>query len=89
MARSCRQCASAFEVTPFDLALLDKLSPVFSEKKYPIPPPTLCPDCRQQRRLLWRNERALYRRTCDLCRKSIVSMYPQESPFPVYCSECW
>ncbi|MDD5041185.1 MAG: hypothetical protein PHX87_02845 [Candidatus Peribacteraceae bacterium] len=88
MAR-CRQCSSAFEVTPFDLALLDKLSPIFGGKKYSIPPPTLCTDCRQQRRLFWRNERALYRRTCDLCKKSVVSMYPAPSPFPVYCTECW
>lgn len=89
MNRQCRQCASAFEVTPFDLALLEKLSPVFNGKKYAIPPPTLCVDCRQQRRLLWRNERALYRRSCDLCKKSIVSMYPADTPFPVYCTECW
>ena len=89
MSTHCKQCSSAFEVTPFDLALLDKLSPVFGDKKYPIPAPTLCPDCRQQRRLFWRNERSLYRRTCDLCKKSIISMYPQGSVFPVYCNECW
>ncbi|MDD5470008.1 MAG: hypothetical protein PHO92_04405 [Candidatus Peribacteraceae bacterium] len=89
MSPRCKQCSSAFEVTPADLALLDKLSPVFGGKKYAIPPPTLCPDCRQQRRLFWRNERALYRRTCDLCKKAIISMYPQGSAFPVYCNECW
>lgn len=72
-----------------DLALLDKLSPVFAGKKFSIPPPSLCPDCRQQRRLLWRNERSLYRRLCDRCKKSIVSMYPASAPFPVYCTECW
>jgi len=89
MPYSCRQCASAFEVTSADLALLEKLSPIFGGKKFLIPPPILCPACRQQRRLLWRNERALYRRACDLCRTSIVSMYPAGSEFPVYCSECW
>jgi hypothetical protein len=89
MSYSCKQCASAFEVTPADLVLLDKLSPVFGGKKFAIPPPTLCPDCRQQRRLFWRNERSLYRRTCDLCKKSIISMYPQGSAHPVYCTECW
>ncbi len=89
MSHSCKQCSSVFEITQDDLAFLDKLSPVFHGKKYAIPPPALCPDCRQQRRLFWRNERSLYRRTCDLCKKSIVSMYPQESVFPVYCTECW
>jgi hypothetical protein len=33
--------------------------------KHQIPPPTLCPDCRQQRRLSFRNERNLYKRKCD------------------------
>jgi len=87
--KSCSQCGTPFEVTQDDLALLDKLSPVFGGKKFSIPPPTLCPDCRQQRRLFWRNERSLYRRTCDLCKKSIISMYPAGSAFPVYCTECW
>ncbi|MFH0851395.1 MAG: hypothetical protein V1876_01465 [Candidatus Peregrinibacteria bacterium] len=89
MQKSCSQCGAAFEIASVDLALLDKLSPVFGGKKFSIPPPTLCPDCRQQRRLFWRNERSLYRRTCDHCRKSIIAMYPAGSPFPVYCTECW
>ncbi|MBU2213049.1 hypothetical protein KJ996_00215, partial [Patescibacteria group bacterium] len=80
---------SPFEITQDDLAFYDKISPTFNNKKYPIPPPLQCPDCRQQRRLFWRNERSLYRRTCDLCKNSIVSMYPQVSAFPVYCSKCW
>ena len=91
MQNTCRNslCKQSFEIAPADFALLDKLSPVFGNKKYVIPSPTLCPDCRQQRRLFWRNERSLYRRTCDLCEKSIISMYPQGSAFPVYCTECW
>ncbi|MFH0769860.1 MAG: hypothetical protein V1926_00610 [Candidatus Peregrinibacteria bacterium] len=89
MTQTCRQCSAPFEVTPADLAFLAKISPVFCGKKFTIPPPTLCPDCRQQRRLLWRNERNLYRRTCDLCKKSIISQYSPDKPFTVYCTECW
>lgn len=40
------------------------------------------------RRMTWRNERSLYSRTCDLCQKSMVSMY-KPSDIPVYCHECW
>jgi hypothetical protein len=49
----------------------------------------MCPDCRRQRRLLFRNERTLYRGNCDLCKKSFISTFPANAPFPVYCSDCW
>lgn len=42
-----------------------------------------------QRRIAHRNERTLYRRTCDLCKKESVSIYPQDAPWPVYCATCW
>lgn len=89
MQKVCKQCQAQFEVTPKDLDFYDKVSPVFQGKKYSIPPPTLCPDCRQQRRLSWRNERTLYNRNCDLCKRHIVSVYPMAALFPVYCVRCW
>jgi hypothetical protein len=69
----CKHCQSSFEITDKDLELYDKISPSFPSpdslvsglKKIQIPSPTLCPDCRQQRRLSFRNERNLYRRKCD------------------------
>lgn len=54
-----------------------------------VPPPTLCPDCRQQRRLIRRNEKNLYLRPCDMCKKQVVSIYPASREFPVYCTNCW
>ncbi len=54
-----------------------------------VPAPTFCPMERHRRRLAWRNERTLYRRKCDLCRKTIISIYPSNALFPVYCPECW
>src|SRR3989344_1755445 len=30
-----------------------------------------------------------YKRPCNLCNASIVSMYHSEVPFPVYCQKCW
>ena len=89
MQKTCAQCPASFEITAEDLAFYEKVSPVFGGKKLLIPPPTLCPDCRQQRRLSWRNERNLCRRTCDLCKKEVVSIYRPPTPFPVYCNECW
>jgi len=42
-----------------------------------------------QRRLMWRNEKFLYRRKCDACQKNIISIYHQDSPYTVYCQKCW
>jgi hypothetical protein len=58
----CKQCNSSFEITDKDLEFYDKISPTFNGEKFEIPAPTLCSDCRQQRRIVWRNERKLYRR---------------------------
>ncbi|MDO8641589.1 MAG: hypothetical protein Q7R33_08655, partial [Nitrosarchaeum sp.] len=38
---------------------------------------------------VWRNERKLYKRDCDLCKKSFIFMYPKDTIFPVYCRDCW
>ncbi|MFA5799870.1 MAG: hypothetical protein WC840_02825 [Candidatus Peribacteraceae bacterium] len=89
MQCTCRQCQAAFEITSDDLVFYDKVSPVFNGKKELIPSPTLCPECRQQRRYAIRNERNLSRRTCDLCGKDMLSMYSTDKPFLVYCPSCW
>ncbi len=89
MQRSCTQCGQTFDLPETDLALLDRLAPVFAEKKELIPPPTLCPDCRWQRRLCFRNERKLYHRKCDLSGRSMISMHPTGTSFPVYYITEW
>ncbi len=89
MNKNCTKCTQQFEVTPQDLTFYDKVSPVFGGKKKQIPEPTLCPDCRRQHRLAFRNERKLYHRKCDLCSKEIISTYSTDSPYTVYCLSCW
>jgi len=54
-----------------------------------VPNPSLCPDCRQQRRLAFRNERFLYHRKCDLTGKEIISIYRPDSPYKVYSQDEW
>ena len=89
MQRDCANCGLGFEITDDDLAFYASVSPVFNGKKYSIPPPTHCPECRQQRRLTVRNENNLYSRTCDLCDKSIVATFDDKSPYTIYCPDCW
>ena len=89
MQKNCRQCTQKLEVTDEDLKFYDKISPVFGGRKFPIPIPTLCPSCRQQRRLVFRNERKLYHRKCDLTGKEIISMYSPDKKIKVYDREVW
>ncbi|NCQ82485.1 hypothetical protein GW750_06910 [bacterium] len=44
---------------------MKKVSPKIGTKTFDIPLPKLCPEERQRRRLMFKNERKLYRRTCD------------------------
>ncbi|MBI4994880.1 hypothetical protein HZC21_04540 [Candidatus Peregrinibacteria bacterium] len=78
--RQCKQCQLEFLVYDDELAFLQRKE---------IPLPTLCPDDRRRLRLSFRNDRKLYRRKCDLCQKTIISVYDENAPFPVYCSPCW
>ncbi|MCX6807480.1 MAG: hypothetical protein NTZ80_01570 [Patescibacteria group bacterium] len=87
--KTCPKCQSQFEITQDDLLFYDKISPIFNGKKFQIQAPTLRPDCRQQRRMAWRNERTLYSCQCGLCHKEIVSLYSPASRYPVYCNSCW
>lgn len=90
MQQICTHCQSAFDITHDDLAFYEKISPVFNGKKELIPPPTHCPDCRQQRRLACINELNLVPDQCDLCKKRILTHYsPDRRPPTVYCRECW
>lgn len=41
------------------------------------------------RRLAWRNERSLYKRTCDLCKNDVIAIYSADKPFTVYCPSCF
>ncbi|MBI5414957.1 hypothetical protein HZA38_05610 [Candidatus Peregrinibacteria bacterium] len=87
--KTCKNCSAEFGITDEDLKFYDKISPIFGGKKYEIPPPTLCPDCRMQRRMTFRNERHLYYRTCDLSGKSIISYHHTNKGFPVYDHHEW
>jgi len=89
MQQSCTHCGTPFKITKEDTAYLERVAPFIGDTKFAIPPPTHCPDCRQQRRLAWRNERFMYRRKCDFSGQDIVSMYPPDSPFKVYEQEIW
>ena len=80
MNKKCDLCSKDFAIRPEDRIFYEQVS---------APLPESCPDCRMMRRLSFRNERTLYKRPCDLCKKDGVSLYPPGTPFPVFCHPCW
>lgn len=87
--KSCKQCSISFDITDRDIKFYEKVSPIFWWKKYSIPSPTLCPDCRRQRILAFRNERNLYRRQAHNSGKDIVSIYSPDKPYIVLEQDFW
>ena len=65
------------------------MSPVFDGRKYDLPTPVFCPHVRMQQKAMFRNERNLYQRTCDLTHAPIISMYRPEALHPVYEPRAW
>lgn len=78
--KNCQNCKNEFTIESEDFNFYEKMK---------VPAPTFCPDCRFQRRLLFRNNRVFYRRECALCNKSILAVYNQSKPYTIYCKECW
>lgn len=78
-SRNCQNCHNDFLIEPDDFAFYEKMK---------VPPPTFCPECRFLRRLCWRNNRSLFKRSCGLCNKSLVSFYKDDG-VPVYCESCY
>ncbi len=78
--RKCQNCHHEFVIEPEDFSFYEKIG---------VLPPKLCPECRAQRRLSFRNERSFYSRKCDKCGKDGISMYSPQKPYVVWCHDCW
>jgi len=76
----CQNCKKDFIIEPDDFLFYEKIK---------VPPPTFCPICRFQRRMMFMNERVFYRRICGLCGKNTISIFGPEKNFKIYCSKCW
>ncbi len=80
--KNCKQCSKGFEID----------SDFF--KRIDVSEPTLCPNCRNHRRMMFRNDRAFYLRKCDKSGKQFVSIYHPDAPYKVYqqgewYGDCW
>ncbi len=79
-SRICQNCKSNFTIEPENFDFYKKMG---------VPPPTWCPECRARRRMMFRNERTLYKNICKLCRKDTIAMYPFGTSYNIYCFDCW
>ena len=87
--KKCSVCKCWFNITDKDLEFYNKISPIFNDTKYSIPSPSLCPDCRTQRRQSFRNERNIYKRKCDATGEDIISIYSPDKPYKIYNQDFW
>jgi len=87
--KKCTQCSDDFPIYQKDTEFYEMMSPSYWGIKFQIPKPSLCPDCRAQRRLAVWNERNLYKRICDATGKEIISMYNPKSEYIIYDQDFW
>lgn len=80
--RACQNCKIQFTIEPGDFSFYEKMK---------VPPPTLCFRCGFQQRLVFRNERNLYKRKCDAPghTEELISIYSPSKKLTVYDHQYW
>ncbi|KKU93962.1 MAG: hypothetical protein UY26_C0003G0112 [Candidatus Jorgensenbacteria bacterium GW2011_GWA1_48_13] len=78
--KTCQNCKNQFIIEPEDFNFYKKIN---------VPPPTWCPECRFQRRAIFRNERKLFRGKSALSQENILTLYPPEAGYTLYKDEEW
>ncbi|MBI5754082.1 hypothetical protein HZA40_03000 [Candidatus Peregrinibacteria bacterium] len=76
----CLKCKQNFDIRDTDREFY---------KKFGAPEPRMCPECRLQHKLCFRNERSLYKRTSSKSGKAMISIYPADAKYQVYLPEEW
>ena len=76
----CNECGQQFEYFAGEIE---------GYKRFDFSLPQNCPECRQRRRLVFRNEKKLYYNKSFMSGKKIISLYPEESPFRVVDQDEW
>lgn len=78
--RTCQSCQAEFTIAPEDFAFYDKMQ---------VPPPTWCPTCRLQRRLIYMTEWRVFQKPDALTGKPVFSNFSPTSPVKVYANDYW
>ena len=78
--KNCQNCKNDFIIESDDFGFYEKIK---------VPAPTFCPECRMIRRMTWRNERSLFKRTCDFTGNPVITMFHPEANVKVYDRDIW
>ncbi len=78
--RTCQNCKSQFVIDPEDFTFCERIK---------VPAPTWCPQCRFQRRILFRNERKLFWNKSAKTGTPMLSIYPPDSGMKVLDEAEW
>ncbi len=76
----CQNCKNDFTIESEDFIFYEKIK---------VPPPTFCPECRMQRRFVFRNQDVLFRNKSAKTGKDIITLIPPESGLKVYDEPEW
>lgn len=77
---NCTQCHQKFEYFPGEKEVYARFDAMLPEN---------CPECRQRRRMIFRNERKLYYNKSNKSGKKMISIYPLKSPFKIIDQDEW
>ena len=78
--KNCQNCRKDFIIESEDFNFYEKIK---------VPPPTFCPECRLVRRMVWRNERSLFKRPCAKTGEQIITMFHPDVDVVVYDHDVW
>lgn len=80
--KTCPQCDGVFDIFEQDIELYRKLM---------VPPPTLCWECRKQRKFgFYNNILKFYKKNCFTHQnKKIISTFYPESPYKIFDLKYW
>lgn len=82
MQKICQTCNKEFEIEKEELVFYEKIQ---------VPIPRFCPDCRLRERMVFRNERTLYKRKTDVPGRDeeIISIFSPDSDQIAYDAKTW
>ncbi|MFA5855023.1 MAG: hypothetical protein WC846_01890 [Candidatus Gracilibacteria bacterium] len=80
MQKICTITKKPFEVSEREVEILARLG---------FDPPTICPEERHKRRLAHRNEHKIYKGTCALTGKPIITIFSPDKSIKSYSQEAW
>jgi hypothetical protein len=78
--RICQNCKKDFTIEPDDFGFYEKIG---------VLSPKICPECRAQLRLTFRNTKSFYKNVCQNCKKDGFSMFSPNKDAVNWCSDCW